>query len=191
MSRANHITGLFARLSQRDMRCPAYKALSPWARCAIIELDLHYWETGRLNPVTLTQRWLAGYLGVDPKTAARVLDELEGHWFLEPTRLGRTTGPHNMRGAEYRMVWLPTSDGAQATFDHRGWQPALPPYTGVSGPPTHHNAAAGDPESGHEGAKLRVVGSSAQELLARMKGKQERTAARFLTTPRRSANGGT
>lgn len=126
MGRDNHINGLFARLSQRDMRCPAYLALATTSRLAIFELDLAYWESIRANPITLTQRWLAERMGIDPKTAARIIDDLEAHRFLELIRFGKITGPLGDRGAQYRLTWHPTNDGHKATFDNRGWLPGIP-----------------------------------------------------------------
>ncbi len=126
MGRDNHVEGLFVKIAQRDLRSHAYKALGASSRNAIFELDLTYWETARQNPITLTQRWLADRLGIDPKTAGKVIDDLETHRFLDLVRFGKLTGPLRERGAEYRMTWLPTSDGAKATFESRGWLPSIP-----------------------------------------------------------------
>jgi hypothetical protein len=126
MGRDNHVDGLFVKLAQRDIRSAAYKALGAWSRNAVVELDMTYWETLRENPIVLTQRWLADRLGIDPKTAAHVIDDLETHKFLELERIGKLTGPLGDRGALYRLTWLPTSDGAKATFDNRWWQPSIP-----------------------------------------------------------------
>jgi hypothetical protein len=169
VGRTNHVNGLFAKFAQRDLRGEAFKALGPQARLALLELEMSYWELGRTNPMVLTQRWLAHRMAIDPKTAARAIDELETHWFIRLERMGRTTGPLGDRGALYRLCWQPTNDGQPATFENRGWLPNI----------THRNAAklgastrtlkaidAG--ESGLQRTTFRSVQGACSELLIQL-----------------------
>ena len=170
MARGNHIPGLFARMAQRDMRSESYKALGPWARCAILELDLYYWETGRQNPLVLTQRWLAAQLSIDPKTAAKILEELEAHGFLELLRFGKMTGPTGERGALYRMTWQPTNDGMPASFENRGWMAKIPSTNvGKSTASTGEIVPFDAGRKGSERTTFRDVGPTAKEALAKVK----------------------
>jgi hypothetical protein len=151
MGRANHIDGLFIKLAQRDIRGHAYRALTPRAQAAINDLCLFYWEGSRENPIVLTQRWLAHRLSINPKTAGKVIDDLESHWFLNLERFGKLTGPLGERGALYRLTWLPTSDGHPAGHDSRGWLPEIPARDAVRiGPSTRRRKVvnAGQDASG-------------------------------------------
>lgn len=125
MGRANHTNGLFTQLAQKDIRGAAYSALGARARATITELTMSYWEGTRANPQVITQRWLADRIQANPKTAAKVINELESHWFLELERKGKTTGPLGERGSLYRLTWLPTSDGHPPGNDSRGWLPEI------------------------------------------------------------------
>lgn len=145
---ARVIDGLFVALRQRDLRSAAYRDLSANARCSIVELDLWYWENGRINPLVLTQRWLASHMNVNPKTATRILAELETHWFLELERIGKMTGPNGQRGSLYRMTWLPSNDGVPASFASRGWMPPIP--------------ASGAPEKGASTGQMRRMDGAAK-----------------------------
>lgn len=175
---ARVLNGLFVALLQRDVRSAAFQALSAKARCAIIELDMSYWETNRLNPLVLTQRWLASRLKINPKTASHILLELETHWFLEPTRIGRLTGPNSDRGAEYRMTWLPTSDGVPATFDSRKWSPPIPSYDASrKGASTGRKTPLNAGTNGLQRTTFRHAGLSAREMLEQAKIKRGLVAA--------------
>ncbi len=129
MARDNYTKGLFAKFSQRDMRSQAYKNLSALAKVAIFELELHYWESGRSNPIEITQRWLAELICCNPKTAGKVITSLEGYKFLEVERIGKMKGPLRARAAIYRLTWHPDNEGQPPTHDYRQWTPPIPPST--------------------------------------------------------------
>lgn len=125
MGRLNHMDGLFTKLSQKDIRSAAFKAIGARSQAAITHLTMSYWEGARANPQVITQRWLADRIHANPKTAGKVIDDLETHWFLELERKGKLTGPLGERGALYRLTWLPTSDGHPPGHDSRRWLPQV------------------------------------------------------------------
>lgn len=119
MARENYTKGLFAKFSQRDMHSKAYRNLCARAKVAIFELDLHYWESGRSNPIEITQRWLAELICCNPKTAGKVITSLDDHGFLEIERMGKLKGPLRARAAVYRLTWHPDNEGQLATYNYR------------------------------------------------------------------------
>ena len=169
MARDNHISGLFLKLAQKDYRSAAFRALKPWAKLAMFELDMSYWEGPRENPIVITRLWLAERLGVDPKTAAAAIDDLAAHWFLDRESAGRMTGPLGERGARYRMAWLPTSDGHPAQFDHRNWAPPIAVRNAVKlGASTREKKDISEVENGLRHTKFRSVQNVSAELVAQL-----------------------
>lgn len=151
MARSNAFKGLYASLSQRDMRCAAFKDLSLSAQAAVLWLDLNFWESAQANPIELTVRWFGEVLNCNPKTAARILDTLTEHGFLAVERVGTHKGPVRARSAVYRLTWQRDNEGGSPTRDFRYWQPPLPAEKNV-------------PKKGasmHRKADLHVVESTA------------------------------
>jgi hypothetical protein len=173
VSRRNHIDGLFARFSQKDMHGLAYKSLPPLARLAIFELDLFYWESGRRNPIEISQRWFAELLTCDPKTAGRTITALDDHGFIERERCGGLKGPVHARAAVYRLNWHPDNEGQPATFDFRRWQPPIVKNNAGNSPASTRDRLAfnGGKQTSQRGT-MRCAGESAREMLERQKAQQ-------------------
>ncbi len=170
MARVNHIRGLFARLSQRDMRGPAFRTLCAFSKVAIFELDLHYWESDRSNPIEIPQRWLAELLGCSAKTAARVITELDDHGFLEIERHGKMKGPVRARAAVYRLTWQADNEGQKATFNNRDWQlPFAKSNAGNTSASTGYNSRVNAGRGYAERTHFRDVGNVSDELVERLK----------------------
>lgn len=119
MGRSNHIDGLFARIGQRDFRGQAFQSLSLLAVKAFFELDISYWESGRINPVAIPCRQLADRLGCKRQAAATALRELVELGFLAIDRPGTLKGSKSTRCSVYRRTWQATNDGRKPSFDFR------------------------------------------------------------------------
>lgn len=159
------------------MHCAAYKALPTIAKLAIFHLDLHYWESGRANPIEISQRWLAEVLDCDPKTAAKVLTSLDDYGFLELEQRGKMKGPTNARAAVYRITWHPDNEGQPATFNYRKWQPPIPERNaGNTTAFTRDYLVSSAGRSGSQRGNFRGVGDSLPKILDRLKAQRNGVA---------------
>ena len=174
MARRNHTDGLFAKLSQRMLRCTAYRGLSPFGKNAVIELEMNYWESNRANPIELPERWLAEVLGCNPKTARRVITELDDWGFIAMERRGKLKGPLKSRAAVYRLTWQPDNEGSPATNDYRGYQEIKSKSDArKNGALTRQNGNIRAPKSNAARSNFRSVGESLPELLEKLRSQQD------------------
>jgi len=125
--------------------------------------------------MVLSNLWVAKQLGVDPKTAAKVLVELDDHGFLRLDRFGKITGPTAERGTRYRLTWHPTNDGSPATFENRAWLPKIPPSNAVKkGSSTRELRALERGRKGIERTTFRGVDESARHMLERLQSQRDK-----------------
>lgn len=118
-------TERFVSLPHYMLRTPAWRSLSPIARCLFVELALIYngVNNGRLG---MSARVAAERVGCSKNTAARALTELTLKGFIDRVARGhfdRKT-PH---AAEYRLTLYPCNRTSQlASKRFASWCPASP-----------------------------------------------------------------
>ena len=94
----------FVQIFHYLLETPAYRALRPVERAALLELQALYRgdNNGRL---VVAVRWLGERLGVSKATAARALIALEDAGFIVTVQLGRYDR-HDRKASEYRLTFL-------------------------------------------------------------------------------------
>ena len=110
------------------MRTHAWRALSPKARAAYLEISMRYGGVGSNNGrIPYSSRELEQNLKVGRKTALRTFKELEAHGFIAMTKKGRY-GAKRTYASEWRLTEFACDvSGTPPTHDYRQWQgPALP-----------------------------------------------------------------
>ncbi|MCO5083952.1 MAG: hypothetical protein M9955_20130 [Rhizobiaceae bacterium] len=135
MGRSNHIDGNFVMIGTRDLRCDAFRTMSPRAVKAYLYILAKYWESRGTNPVPISCRDLGREIGCGRSAASEVLIELVHRGFLAIERPGskiekgfsKDDGASGGRVAYYRMTAQKTTNGQQATNDFRKWR--LPKVT--------------------------------------------------------------
>lgn len=124
-------TERFVSLPHFLLRSPAWRSLSPVARCVFIELAILYngSNNGRLG---LSARVASERVGCSKDTAAKAIAELRAKGFVECRSRGRfdRKSPH---ASEYRLTHLACEKtGERATSLFTRWHPDLP--KSVAGP---------------------------------------------------------
>jgi hypothetical protein len=122
------------RLYRRHIETPAWRSLSPVARCLYVELKLLYVGTNN-GKLFLSVRMAAELINVSKTTASLAFKELEERGFI---RLSKPSS-FNMKGTARRgdaACWLlteyPEGDRAGAgSLDFMRWRPAKPVKNGV------------------------------------------------------------
>ena len=115
-------SGIYASIPQGLMRSKAFQKLKPTSQIAIVWLELIYWEGERKNPMEISQKNLADWVNLSPKTAQNVLTELDDYGFLCRERAGSLKGPHSSRTAIYRMTWRYDNSGEPPTRDYKSYK---------------------------------------------------------------------
>lgn len=103
----------FVPLERYMLRSPAWKSLSPPARCAFIELGNLY-DGSNNGKVALSARTLASLLSVSRATATRALAELSSRGFIEAVREG---GFNIKTGVRRSTEWRLTTYRCDVTGD--------------------------------------------------------------------------
>jgi hypothetical protein len=144
------------RLYRRHLESPAWRSLSPVARCLYVEVKLLYIGTnnGRLF---LSVRMGAELINVSKTTAALAFKELEERGFI---RLARPAS-FNMKATAWRgdaACWIltehPVGDRPGAgTLDFMRWRPAKPEKNGLE---KHSTVRIAD-EPSHEADRRRQM----------------------------------
>ena len=127
---------------------------------------MHYWESNRQNPIELPERWLADALGCNPKTARRVIGELDDYGFIRLERKGKLKGALKGRAAIYRLTWQPDNEGTKPSQDYLQF-PMLPANRDAheKGASTRRLGFSGAPKHGARHAKFRCVGEALPDSL--------------------------
>ena len=97
--------------------------LSKSAQISLMWLDLIHWESGKRNPLEISQRNLSEWAGYGLSTAQKVLTELDDLGFICRERAGSLRGPHTGRTAVYRLTWRHSNEGLPPTKDYRNLKP--------------------------------------------------------------------
>jgi len=92
MARTNKHIDLYVSFYVKDMESEAFQNLSKICQWAIFMLDKLSWQSDRRNPIPLSQKFLADFLGCDPKTAQKILTELDDNGFLVLESRGKLRG---------------------------------------------------------------------------------------------------
>lgn len=170
--------GLHAQWSQRHIRSPAFAELSFGAQATLLHLDLIYWESQRQNPIEVGQRWLAEEMKCDPKTAAKIINELDDGGFIARERVGSMRGPRKQRASVYRLTWHPTNDGERATLDFLVKCAPIPKRdAGKIGASTKQIMPLNAPQKGSECGTFSLVGPSAKEMIETLKAQRDSGAS--------------
>ena len=91
----------FVALERYLLNSPAWRSLSPPARCTFIELGNLY-DGSNNGRIALSARTLAERLPISRATATRALNDLADRGFIEPVRIG---GFNIKSGARRSTEW--------------------------------------------------------------------------------------
>ena len=113
------ISAKHVRITGFEIRCPAYRSLSCYARALLIEMrDLH---NGRNNgEFYLSVREAAERLGCAPATAAKALQELEDKGWIKPSQKGSFR--HKQKEATTWILTNEAHNGDLATKEYATWK---------------------------------------------------------------------
>ncbi len=126
----------YVRLPHYLLKCPAYRSLSVYGRCLLVELEQRY--NGHNNGgITLSHREAQAALNCSNKPVPAAFRELEDKGFLKVTQRGsfhwktRGDGSKGLRATEWTLtahpIDLPIRDPMPETKDFMRWQPPKKP----------------------------------------------------------------
>ncbi len=100
----------------------AYRHLSPAARCILEELHRREWPNNN-GKIGLSIRRAASLINVNKDTAGQCFKDLESHGFIRMTKEAEY-----QRGLarEWRLTFMPGSDGSTPTDEWKKWKPTMP-----------------------------------------------------------------
>jgi hypothetical protein len=93
----------FVQIHHYLMDSKAWHELTPWARCAYLELARRYNGTNN-GKIVMAVRTLAETMPCNKDTAARVLNDLELAGFITVNKIGSFSGNGVRQGTEYRLT---------------------------------------------------------------------------------------
>jgi hypothetical protein len=125
-----------ARIYQSWLILPAWRTLSTFARCLLVEMQAQY-RPKEPNQFELSDRIASRLIGCARNTARKALEELEDRGWITVVRVGKIKGPKMARASVYALTWYPISAGEPALKSFLNWQPH-PIQRLKSGPSTAH-----------------------------------------------------
>lgn len=119
MARVRKYEVPFVAIECRDIDSLAFKSMSKIAQLAYIYIDKYYWQSGRRNPLQISQSRLANLMQIDEKTAQKVLTDLDDYGFIMRVSAGRIYGPTTGRTSCYKLNWHYDDEGNPPSCDWR------------------------------------------------------------------------
>jgi hypothetical protein len=125
-----------ARIYQSWLDLPAWRTLSPHAKCLLTELLARY-RPKEPNQFEISDRVASRLIGCARNTARKALEELEDRGWIAVLHVGRITGPRTARASVYALTCYAISASEPALKTYLGWQPH-PVQRLKTGPSTAH-----------------------------------------------------
>ncbi len=114
--------GTFIQKHEEWLASPAYRNLTPAARCILEELQRLY-RPGNNGNIGLSTRRASDLINITKDTAGERFKELIRHGFIS---LDKEAAYRRGQAREWRLTFMPGSDGSTPTDEWKKWQPTTP-----------------------------------------------------------------